>query len=105
MALEPHVDFYTQVLGFTLAKRDEQSAVLERDGVRIELVLKADHDPKASGSCYFNVSDVDALRQEFLNAGGKPGAIEVQAYEGKNFRLFFVKEGYDDYCFCFGQPA
>ena len=27
-ALEPHVAFYTGVLGFTLARRDQQSAVL-----------------------------------------------------------------------------
>ena len=91
-ALEPHIDFYTKVLGFALAKRDQQSAVLKRDGVQIELVVNTDHDPATSGSCYFDVSDVEALRQEFLDAGGKPGAIEVQEYGGKNFRLFFVKD-------------
>ena len=104
-ALEPHIAFYTDVLGFALTKRDQQSAVLKRDGVQIELVVQPGHDPRTSGSCYFDVSDVEALRQEFLDAGGKPGAIEVQEYAGKKFRLFFVKEGYDDYCFCFGQPA
>jgi catechol 2,3-dioxygenase-like lactoylglutathione lyase family enzyme len=104
-ALEPHVAFYTDVLGFTLARRDQQSAVLKRDNVHIELVVSPDHDPATSGSCYFDVSDVKALRQELLDAGAAPGAIEVQEYGGKHFRLFFLKEGYDDYCFCFGEPA
>jgi hypothetical protein len=48
---------------------------------------------------------VEALRREFLDAGAEPSAIEVQEYGGKRFRLFFLKEGYDDYCFCFGEPA
>ena len=104
-ALEPHIDFYTRVLGFTLTERDGRSAVLKRDGVRIGLVAQPDHDPATSGSCYFDVSDVDALRREYLDAGARPGAIEVQEYGGKHFRLFFLKEDYDDYCFCFGEPA
>lgn len=104
-ALEPHVAFYTGVLGFALARRDERSAALERDGVRIELVVRPDHDPATSGSCYFDVSDVEALRREFLGAGARPGEIEVQEYGGKRFRLFFLKEDHDSYCFCFGEPA
>ena len=104
-ALEPHVAFYTGVLGFTLAGRDEQSAALKRDGVQIELVVTPGHDPAASGSCYFDVSDVEALRQEFLDGGATPGAIELQEYGGRRFRLFFLKEDYDNYCFCFGEPA
>ena len=104
-ALEPHVAFYTGVLGFTLAGRDEQSAALKRDGVQIELVVTPGHDPATSGSCYFDVSDVEALRQELLDAGATPGAIEVQENGGKRFRLFFLREDYDDYCFCFGEPA
>jgi hypothetical protein len=104
-ALEPHIDFYTRMLGFTLAERDERSAVLQRDGVRIKLVARPDHDPATSGSCYFDVSDVDALHREFVGASARPGAIEVQEYGGRQFRLFFVREVYDNYCFCFGQPA
>ncbi len=68
-------------------------------------MAQSEHDPGTSGSCSFDVSDVEAPRQEFLDAGAKPGAIEVQEYDGKSFRLFFLKEDYDDYCFCFGQPA
>ena len=104
-ALDPHIAFYTGVLGFTLARRDEQSAALVRDGVQIDLVVTPGHDPATSGSCYFDVSDVEALRPEFLDGGVTPGAIELQEYGGKRFRLFFLKEDYDNYCFCFGEPA
>ena len=104
-SLEPHVAFYTGVLGFALARRDQQSAALKRDGVLIELVVTPGHDPATSGSCYFDVSDVGALRRELLDAGTSPGAIEVQEYGGKRFRLFFLKEDFDNYCFCFGEPA
>ena len=104
------IRFYTQTLGFLLVTKDEQSAVLKRDDVQIRLVAKADHDPKRAGSFYFNVADVETLRCEFEGKGGKPGATEIQKYEGKNYRLFFIRECdmmevHDGYCFCFGQPA
>jgi hypothetical protein len=31
--------------------------------------------------------------------------VEVQEHGSKHFRLFFLKEDHDDYCFCFGEPA
>jgi hypothetical protein len=68
-------------------------------------VVTPGHDPAASGSCYFDVSDVEAPRQELLDGGATPGAIELREYGGKRFRLFFLKEGYDNYCFCFGESA
>src|SRR6266404_9235120 len=76
--LQPHIDFYTNVLGFALAKQDQKSVVLKRDSLQIELVVKPDHAPDSSGSCYFDVSDVEALRKLFIDAGAKPGALEVQ---------------------------
>jgi hypothetical protein len=51
------------------------------------------------------VSDVEALRQGSLDAGARPGSIEVQEYGSKHFRLFFLKEDYDDDRFSFGEPA
>lgn len=106
----PAISFYTQVLGFSLVVQDAQSAVLKRDDAQIGLVAKGDHDPARAGSFYFDVSDVEALRREFQGKGGKPGATEIQEYEGKNYRLFFLREcdmmeSHDGYCFCFGQPA
>jgi lactoylglutathione lyase len=108
--IDPAIGFYTQVLGFSLVKKDQQSAVLKRDDVQIGLVAKGDHDPRRAGSFYFDIVDVETLRREFQGNGGKPGAIEIQEYQGKNYRLFFLREcdmmaSHDGYCFCFGQPA
>lgn len=104
-ALEPMIGYYTQTLGFSLITKDEASAVLRRDEVQIRLILQKDHDPGKSGSCYFEVSDVDALRRELEARGGKPGAIEEREHNGKRYRVFFAKEPYDDYCFCLGQSS
>jgi lactoylglutathione lyase len=108
--LGPAISLYETVLGFSLAARDSITAVLKRDEVQIGLIRKPDHDPMQAGSCYFAVSDVEALRRELEARGAKPGAIHVQQHEGKNYRVFFVREcdvlaSHDGYCFCFGQPA
>src|SRR5437588_288862 len=103
--LGPAIKFYTQVLGIALVTKEQRSAVLNRDDIQIGLVAKDDHDPGRAGSFYFGVSDVEALRCELESKGGKPGAIEIQQHEGKNYRLFFLREcdimeSHDGYCFC-----
>jgi catechol 2,3-dioxygenase-like lactoylglutathione lyase family enzyme len=108
--IDPAAKFYTEVLGFSLVRKDPNSAVLKREDVQVRLVVKPDHDPKRAGSFYFGVADVEALRAEFVAKGAKPGAIEIQAHQGKHYRLFFLREcdmmeSHDGYCFCFGQPA
>ena len=106
----PAIDFYSDVLGFSLVTRDQKSAVLKRDDVQIGLVAQGDHDPTQAGSFYFAVADVETLYREFQEKGAKPGAIHVQTHEGKRYRIFFLREcdmleSHDGYCFCFGQPA
>ena len=108
--IEPAIAFFKTVLGFSVDASDSTTAVLKRDEVQIGLIRKADHDPLQAGSCYFAVSDVEALRREFEGNGARPGAIEIQEHGGKSYRLFFVREcdtmeSHDGYCFCFGQPA
>jgi lactoylglutathione lyase len=98
----PAVGYYTQVLGFSLVEKDRKSAVLERDDVRIGLAVNG-QDPEQA-SCYFAVSDVEALRREIEARGIEPGDVTLQEHEGKHFRVFFAKEPYG-VCFCFGQPA
>src|SRR5438105_4167626 len=81
--LGPAIRFYTQVLGFSVVTKDQSSAVLKRDDVEMRLVAKEDHDPGRAGSFYFDVSDLEALRQELEGKGGKPGATQIQEYQGK----------------------
>jgi lactoylglutathione lyase len=101
-SIGPAVGYYTQVLGFSLVEKDRESAVLTRDDVRIGLAVNG-RDPEQA-SCYFDVSDVEALRCELEARHIEPGDVAVQEHEGRSFRVFFAKEPYG-VCFCFGQPA
>ncbi len=98
----PAVAFYTRVLGFTLAERTENGAVLTRDSVRIGLE-KNQSDPEQA-SVYFAVSDVDVLHTEIAATGVEPTEIKPSQNGGKNYHVFFAKEPYG-VCFCFGQAA
>ena len=102
------VDYYTRVLGFEKVAGDDKSATVKRDAAQIGFVLASNHDPGTAGSCYFEVTDVDALRQELKVKGANPGDIRIQQHDGKDYRLFFVREcdsmdQHDGYCFCFGR--
>ena len=108
--IERAVAFYTSKLGFSIVSCDSTTAVLKRDAVRIGVIRKPDHDPLRAGSCYIAVDDVDALRRELAENGAMPGPIRIQQHDGKDFRVFFVREcdsleTHDGYCFCFGHPV
>lgn len=98
----PAVGYYTQVLGFTLVTKDAKTATLRRDDAEIGLAVNG-ADPEQA-SCYFHVSDVDAVRLELDAKGIEPGDVHQQQYGGNRYRVFFAKEPYG-VCFCFGQPA
>jgi catechol 2,3-dioxygenase-like lactoylglutathione lyase family enzyme len=109
-SIDPAIDFYVSRLGFSVLRKDESSALLQREDVQIGLVARIDHNPARAGAFYFDVEEVETLRHEFQGKGCKPGAIEIQEYEGRAYRLFFLREcdmmtSHDGYCFCFGQPA
>ena len=97
----PAVGYYTQCLGFSLISKDETTARLRRDDVHIGLAVNG-RDPEQA-SCWFSVSDVDALRREFDGKGIAPGVIDEQQFGGKPYRVFFAKEPFG-VCFCFTQP-
>ena len=98
----PAIGYYTHVLGFSVVTKDKKSATLARDDARIGLAVNG-RDPEQA-SCYFAVSDAEALRQELDGKGIEPGDIGVQDHGGKSYRIFFAKEPFG-VCFCFGQPA
>ena len=99
-ALGPAIAYYTHVLGFTLVVKTDKSAVLSRDGA--EIVLEVNDKDPSQASCYFAVSDVDALHAEYTAIGIEPSPPRVDEYGGKQYRVFFAKEPYG-VCFCFGQ--
>jgi predicted enzyme related to lactoylglutathione lyase len=101
----PAVAFYKTVLGFSVVTSDPTTAVLKRDEVRIGLIRNEDHDPRQAGSCYFSVNDVESLHSELEGKGGDLGRIDINEHGGKKYRVFFLREDTDGYCFCFGHPA
>lgn len=98
----PAIGYYTQMFGFSVVSRDDKSAVLQRDGVKIGLAVNGD-DPEQA-SCYFDVSDVEAMWRELDQKGIEPSQIRVDEHGGKKYRVIFAQEPYG-VCFCFGQPA
>ena len=100
--LGPAIGYYTQVLGFSLEEKEEGKALLRRDAARIGLA-KNERDPEQA-SCYFAVSDVEALRREMEAKGIEPSLIRQDEHDGRSYRIFFAKEPYG-VCFCFGQPV
>jgi lactoylglutathione lyase len=97
------IKFYETVLGFAVVTRDSNSATLTRDDVQIGLIQKDDHKADEAGSCYFSISDVEALRHELDGEGGELGQFRIDEYGGKHYRVFFLRESENGYCFCFGQ--
>ena len=98
--LGPAIGYYTQVLGFSIVSKIEKAAVLRRDDAEIGLAVNGKNPEQAS--CYFSVSDVEALRQELDRKGIEPSEIRVDTIQGEQYRVCFAKEPYG-VCFCFGK--
>lgn len=104
-AIAPAVEFYRTVLGFTVVDRDDAAATLQRDDARIGLVRKPDHKPGEAGSFAIAVADLDAMRAELDCRGLDLGGIRVDEWDGKKYRVFFLREAENGYCYCFTQPV
>ena len=101
----PAVAFYETVLAFSVVARDETTATLKRDDARLGLVKKPDHKPEEAGSCAFAVTDLDAMRAELDGRGLDLGGIRIDEWDGKQYRVFFLREAENGYCYCFSQPV
>ncbi|MSR58006.1 MAG: glyoxalase/bleomycin resistance/extradiol dioxygenase family protein [Planctomycetaceae bacterium] len=99
----PAVEFYTTVLRFSVVASDEATATLQRDDARLGLVRKPDHKPETAGSCAFAVADLDAMRAELDGRGLDLGGIRIDEWNGKKYRVFFLREAENGYCYCFNQ--
>jgi hypothetical protein len=104
-AIGPAVNFYLSVLGFAIVASDESAATVQRDDARLGLVLYPDHQPEVAGSCAFAVADLDAMYQELNGRGLDMCEIRTDEWDGKKYRVFFLREAENGYCFCFCQPA
>jgi len=102
--LAPAVAYYEAVLGFTAVHREDAAATLARDTVRLGLVAQPDHEPGRAGSVAIEVDDLEALREELVRTGGRPGEFGVDEWDGRSHRTFFVREDENGYCYCFYRP-
>src|SRR5262249_41049696 len=103
--LWPAIAFYEAVLGFSAVRRDASTAVLTRDGVRIGLVRKGDHELDQAGSLAFEVDDLEAMHRQRQTRGGNPGEFGIDEWGGQQYRTFFLREQENGYCYCFYRPV
>ncbi len=104
-AIGPAVEFYCTVLGFAVVEQDDATATLQRDDARIGLVRTPDHKPGEAGSFAIAVADLDVMRAELDGRGLDLGGIRVDEWGGKKYRVFFLREAENGYCYCFSQPV
>jgi hypothetical protein len=101
----PAVAFYETVLAFSVVARDETTATLNRDDAQVGLVKVPDHKPEEAGSCALAVTDLDAMWAELEGRGLDLGGIRIDEWGGKKYRVFFLREAENGYCYCFSQPV
>ena len=101
----PAVAFYQSVLGFTVVSQDHEAATVQRDDARLGLVVKPDHKPEEAGSFAFGVTDLDAMWVELDGRGLDLGGIRTDEWDGKKYRVFFLREAENGYCYCFSQSV
>ncbi len=99
--LGPAVAFYTNVFAFNVKEQSERRAIIQRDDAEIGLEVN-DLDPEQA-SCYFSVTNIDALYTELNVAKLQPSSIAVQTHNDEQYRVFFAQDPYG-VCFCFGEP-
>lgn len=104
-AIGPAVEFYRSVLGFEVVAADDAAATVRRDDVRLGLVRAPGHRPGEAGSCAFAVADLDAMRAELDGRGLDLGGVRTDEWGGKRYRVFFLREAENGYCYCFNQPV
>ena len=83
--LEQALAFYGQ-LGFQTTYRDEHFAVLERDGVNLHLNCYPDA-PKAHSVCWIDVTNSDALYQQYVPTNAVCSPLKAQSWGFKEFMI------------------
>jgi lactoylglutathione lyase len=102
--LDAAITFFEKTLGFARAQRTDNTVVLIRDHVRIELIHDPNHEPGKAGSLAFAVDDLQAMHDELSAKGANPGKFGIDRWDGRQYRTFFLRENDNGYCFCFHSP-
>ena len=105
--IETAMPFYEIFLGFHIVSKNtvpENSAVLERDDVKIGLAENGG-DPTQEG-CFFEVDSVETAFAELHSRGLEKeiSGLVVQNHGEASWRVFFVVAP-DGLCYCFGEKV
>ena len=87
--MEQALAFYGQ-LGFATPYHDEGFAIIERDGIALQFnVSDPTHEPPQQGCrvCYINVTNIEALYQQYVPTGALRSPIQATAWGTKGFWL------------------
>ncbi len=103
-SIGPAVEFYKTALGFTVLSSNDETATLQREGATLGLVRTPGHKPEEAGSFCFGVTDLDAMHRELDGRGLDLGQERADTWDGKSYRVFFLRESENGYCYCFAQP-
>jgi hypothetical protein len=51
------------------------------------------------------VADLDAMHRELNGRGLDLGDVRADEWDGKKYRVFFLRGAENGYCYCFSQPV
>jgi len=101
--MEPAIEFYRDVLGFSCLNSNPEWACMGLDGAEVMLTLPNEHipfdKPKMTGSLYFNTDDVESLWSRMKDRCVVEYPIEEFEY---GMREFAIRDN-SGYLLQFGQ--
>ena len=85
--MEQALAFYGQ-LGFQTTYQDEGFAIIERDGIDLHLNSSPD-PPKGHSVCWIDVTNIEALYQQYLPTNAVQSPLEAKPW---GLKEFFIKD-------------
>jgi hypothetical protein len=86
-SLEEAIVFYTEMLGFKVARQWDGGAVIQRDSVSFLLVPNNNREWAENSSFSIGVADLDALHAEYLQRGVAMGPLEMKFWGRRKFHM------------------
>ncbi|MEM6840418.1 MAG: VOC family protein [Cyanobacteria bacterium P01_C01_bin.120] len=100
------LDFYTNILGFTMQARDDGYAYIVKDEIALRLLMTTDTPPKGKQACYICVENLDDLFEQMkANLQQLPeGRVRAPFDQPYGQREFHVTDE-DSLLLFFGEPV
>ena len=100
------LNFYTNILGFTVQVKDDIYAYIVRDEIALRLLTATDPPPKGQQACYICVENLDGLYEQMRPTLEKlpDGRVKVPFDQPYGQREFHVIDE-DSLLLFFGEPV